>query len=1224
MSEMIPYPSSTVWYIQASSKGEIGQGSGVGIRLRKKGQPGTEETFILTCAHVIRRLGSTPQQLGPQHENIWVAPAGYGYDPIKGIPVKLETAVKPLTTYAGSHFYDQPIADVENADWALLSFDDRAWRNCQDKKLIAGNWINQELAAGNECVISGYPEGHKGFSGYVNGNDNNVRPKPGYNLQKVEKTANGLVTFDGTGSRAGMSGGGVFLKEGKNYSLCGLHRARYDERLQLKAVSFKSILLRLEELGYEPVALRSEDSTVMSDWFLDTVREEHFVLQKEVFEQISNHFVKSAAVVLTGIGGVGKSTVARRFGCDNKCDYDKLLYVNVSLDSSIQAGLAAFVGNEISSSECDCDPSASELRRKEVVERWLRNNSNWLLVIDGADTIQSRDAVCVFVRKFGENRRFLITSRLDQSFWSTPTTPIALRGLSESETAQFILDATPRRTKSLQDDDASAAEFSRLLGGLPLALKIVANWIDGQAKPLDECLRFYRERNQSVRGWGMHGIRDDWHRTLATAWDTSWETLADSAKVLLEVLSWCASTELDRRVVIQLENLDCLASSGLDVGVALKALKRCSFAFEANETKAISVHSLVQEFTRLRAQHDSPDHLSETFRLAVGMLAKSFPANSRYVSEWPLCRRLRPHVESVLSHLPKFPNPGPLSRLLTSYGTYLTAIGEMKVAEPLLREALARREQEFGPNSSEVAETLSRLAELLRDTSRNRDAAQLYLRAWSIQSDKFGADSPQAHEQQLQIYQFAKYWGVDDESGLAKQCNWMPILERTLIALEQAHGRESHEVAVTLMCLGQELIDLKRPAEAEKQIRESLKTILKLFPDDLQRVSVLTSLLASAIEEQKRGAEALDLRREVLEVTRKVYDTLHPQYAVAAAKLAKALETLEPEEAERLYASATETLAKFSGDNAHWSGATKNVIDNYLMFRMNQGEKSAEELLQSLPAALFEVEAFRNLPKLEPQLVECLKRCQNRDTAIQEIADSPDLAPFLPEAAVILHQSATEVLRHVAEARASSDAVSQHQLDDIFCQNRFDLRRALDILEKTVEIDDPRTLACRADWWKYSQWSPKSFQVELERQLKKGSLGVRAAARRIRLAWQHERLDCLKDMRTKSVVLVHFPLLATYSLEVAAEYFCALSMVHIASGEMKEAEGCLWESIRRFSKSWSKDHKVSYFCQLAFVLLRIVREGMIGFDPTKLYFDLLSQTQNQGFCEHFWNRSSTE
>ena len=35
----------------------------------------------------------------------------------------------------------------------------------------------------------------------------------------------------------------------------GLHRARYDQTLQLKAVSALSILQRLDELGYEPILI---------------------------------------------------------------------------------------------------------------------------------------------------------------------------------------------------------------------------------------------------------------------------------------------------------------------------------------------------------------------------------------------------------------------------------------------------------------------------------------------------------------------------------------------------------------------------------------------------------------------------------------------------------------------------------------------------------------------------------------------------------------------------------------------------------------------------------------------------------------------------------------------------------------------------------------------------------------------------------------------------------
>lgn len=249
---MIPYPSSSVWYIRVSSKGETGQGSGVGIRLRKKGQPGTEETYILTCAHVVRREVKDKPELGPVHENIGVYPAGYGYNEADGIRVVPVTSVTPLKTFAAGSFYNQPVQDFENADWALLAFTEPKWTNSRTSHSLARHWYRQDLEQGQQCVIAGYPEGKMGFAGSDNGNDNIVRPKPGYNPQTVEKVVDNIITFDGTHSRRGMSGGGVFRKDAENYSLCGLHRARYDEMLQLKAVSVQSILLRLDELGYEP------------------------------------------------------------------------------------------------------------------------------------------------------------------------------------------------------------------------------------------------------------------------------------------------------------------------------------------------------------------------------------------------------------------------------------------------------------------------------------------------------------------------------------------------------------------------------------------------------------------------------------------------------------------------------------------------------------------------------------------------------------------------------------------------------------------------------------------------------------------------------------------------------------------------------------------------------------------------------------------------------------
>ncbi|MDX1964962.1 MAG: NACHT domain-containing protein [Pirellulales bacterium] len=380
---MIPYPSSSVWYIRVSSKGESGQGSGVGIRLKRKLQPGTEETFILTCAHVIRRKGKNDQELGPRYENLWVYPAGYGYEEADGIPVEPVTSVIPLKTYSGNTFYNQPVEDIETADWALLAFTELNWSHSRTSHSLTRRWHLTNLELGDQCVISGYPEGEAGFAGHNNGNDNIVRPKPGYALQTIEKVVDNIITFDGTHSRSGMSGGGVFRKDGENYSLCGLHRARHDESLQLKAVSIQSILLRLNELGYEPVevpAPKSEASWYWAIWQYLNNAPELFaklqiakgfvtpsayvgrVVEDGVFRQkIIEWFTKILCVpvenhsttLLLGGYGSGKSSVLHVLGRDMAqnalSDYpEKPIPIYCRLDAcrgktSLAEGVAAFL-----------------------------------------------------------------------------------------------------------------------------------------------------------------------------------------------------------------------------------------------------------------------------------------------------------------------------------------------------------------------------------------------------------------------------------------------------------------------------------------------------------------------------------------------------------------------------------------------------------------------------------------------------------------------------------------------------------------------------------------------------------------------------------------------------------------------------------------------------------------------------------------------------------------
>lgn len=239
----LEYPRNTVWFIQAGTDTEVSEGSAVAIRLRKIEPGDSAMTYLLTCAHVIRKKSADGKDgFGPIAELIraWPPNTGFGVQEAK----EVEPFLLPLSKEELSK------EERENAveDWVVLKIRDS---QSASSAPYATTWLT--TSPSRRVTIYGYPGG----SQLINEGKGVVIPKKGITCS-VEDGSNAILRLTGTKGRPGLSGGGVFTRGGviTLWKLCfaGIHRSRYDPVLELQAVACLHIQNRLKDLGYEPVS----------------------------------------------------------------------------------------------------------------------------------------------------------------------------------------------------------------------------------------------------------------------------------------------------------------------------------------------------------------------------------------------------------------------------------------------------------------------------------------------------------------------------------------------------------------------------------------------------------------------------------------------------------------------------------------------------------------------------------------------------------------------------------------------------------------------------------------------------------------------------------------------------------------------------------------------------------------------------------------------------------
>ncbi len=139
-------------------------------------------------------------------------------------------------------------------------------------------------------------------------------------------------------------------------------------------------------------------------------------------------------------------------------------------------------------------------------------------------------------------------------------------------------------------------------------------------------------------------------------------------------------------------------------------------------------------------------------------------------------------------------------------------------AEPLLREALTRRESKLAPNDPEIAIALNNLAQLLQATNRLAEAEPLYRCALTIDEAAYGPKHPNVARDLNNLAQLLQ--------GTHRLAEAEPLMRRALAIEEAAYGPEHPNVAINLNNLAPLLQATHRLVEAEPLSRRMVGIVL--------------------------------------------------------------------------------------------------------------------------------------------------------------------------------------------------------------------------------------------------------------------------------------------------------------------------------------------------------------------------------------------------------------
>ncbi|KAH8813001.1 hypothetical protein F5884DRAFT_899203 [Xylogone sp. PMI_703] len=485
------------------------------------------------------------------------------------------------------------------------------------------------------------------------------------------------------------------------------------------------------------------------------------------------------SLAIWGTAGVGKTQIALEFAHRQHLKGVKcILWISSEHDSESAksftqiANLLNFKG---------ATTSKGHEQNRLLVLHWLQQTKeSWLLIYDN---IEDHDILQGAMPSCGSGS-ILLTCRSPILASSVADQQLEIPCLTEIEGSALMLKELGLE-KPTEKDRKLSCEFSKELGGLSLAVNLMARHMRVRQRSIVEFLPYYREHRYRLHRNPVQGkLNLYYNRNLESLWSISFKELDGTAFHVFQVLCMLAPDQIPEMILyhqavirshLPSDERNLQAVDPEDLEDILLKLVHLSLIRRNSNTKMISVHRLVQIAFR---QHDGNQAQAETFARVCHILHEFFPQQKKgfaLFNHWRACESLLEHVQTLCERYKELCKTTQLRYLedfcylLSDCGRYLCEIGRYSVAKKVVQvgfdhcnmygttvslpfsnlctdmgailneqahdhaalqsfsTALAIREKLLPADDSEIANAMSNCAVALMGTGRNLETALKWL-----------------------------------------------------------------------------------------------------------------------------------------------------------------------------------------------------------------------------------------------------------------------------------------------------------------------------------------------------------------------------------------------------------------------------------------------------------------------------------------------------------------
>lgn len=234
-------------------------------------------------------------------------------------------------------------------------------------------------------------------------------------------------------------------------------------------------------------------------------------------------------MAIYGLGGVGKTQLALHYANTSMRLYDVIIWVPAETQIKLTQALSTFaVKLGLQKDESNEDDYQSVLK----VRDWLNTSGkSFLLIFDNVERPEILDQIWP-----ASNRGSVIITTRSPAIASKRTTEVIHLESFKGKVGAEVLYSLTRYRPSGENDSAAAEELCQLLGGLPLALVQISEFIHDRGYSYEEFLPIYKRSAEKI--FARSETAAEYEYTLTTVWDIFLQKLSSESNTLLSLLAF--------------------------------------------------------------------------------------------------------------------------------------------------------------------------------------------------------------------------------------------------------------------------------------------------------------------------------------------------------------------------------------------------------------------------------------------------------------------------------------------------------------------------------------------------------------------------------------------------------------------------------------------------------------------------------------------------------------